>query len=72
MNMKPAKKPRKTRKLKRKNKTPNRPAKKKLFLMSIWVYTNTNRGSAVVRFFGELDKSLPVKEEEGKCLPVSY
>lgn len=28
------------------------------------VYANTNRGSAVVRFFGELDKSLLVNEEE--------
>jgi predicted transcriptional regulator len=36
------------------------------------VYANTNRGSAVVRFFGELDKAFPVKEEEGKFLPVSY
>ena len=36
------------------------------------VYANTNRGSAVVRFFGELDKALLVKEEEGKLLPVSY
>jgi predicted transcriptional regulator len=27
------------------------------------VYANTNRGSAVVRFFGELDKSLLVNEE---------
>ena len=37
------------------------------------VYANTTRGSAVVRFFGELDKSLPVKEEEeAKFLPVSY
>lgn len=34
-------------------------------------YTNTNRGSAVVRFFGELDKSLPDKEES-KFLSVPY
>ncbi len=32
-------------------------------------YGNTNRGSAVIRFFGE-DKKLPVKEES-KFLPVS-
>ena len=36
------------------------------------VYANTNRGSAEVRFFGELDKVLPVKEEESKFLSVSY
>jgi len=24
---------------------------------------NTNRGTAIVRFFGQLDKTLPVKEE---------
>ena len=35
------------------------------------VYANTNRGTVVIRFFGELDKTLPVKEE-GKFLPVSY
>jgi predicted transcriptional regulator len=34
-------------------------------------YANTNRGSAVVRFFGELDKSLPAKEES-KFLSVPY
>jgi predicted transcriptional regulator len=34
-------------------------------------YSNTNRGSAVVRFFGELDKSLPAKEES-KFLSVPY
>jgi len=35
------------------------------------VYANTNRGTAVIRFFGELEKTLPVKEES-KFLPVSY
>jgi predicted transcriptional regulator len=35
------------------------------------VYSNTNRGSAVVRFFEEVDKSLPAKEEN-KFLSVPY
>lgn len=35
------------------------------------VYANTNRGTAVIRFFGELGKAFPVKEEN-KFLPVSY
>ncbi len=28
------------------------------------VYSNTDRGTAVIRFFGQLDKSLPAKQEE--------
>jgi predicted transcriptional regulator len=35
-------------------------------------YTNTSRGAAVVRFFGELDKTLPVDQEEDKFLPASF
>lgn len=35
------------------------------------VYANTNRGTAVIKFFGELDKALPV-EEDGKFLSVPY
>ncbi len=35
------------------------------------VYANTNRGTAVLRFFVVLDTSLIVKEE-GKFLPVPY
>jgi predicted transcriptional regulator len=28
------------------------------------VYANTDRGTSVIRFFGQLDKSLPAKQEE--------
>jgi predicted transcriptional regulator len=35
------------------------------------VYSNTNRGTAVLRFFGGSDKTISVKEE-GKFLPVPY
>jgi predicted transcriptional regulator len=35
------------------------------------VYANTDRGKAVVRFFGESDKTLSVTEE-GNFLPVPY
>ncbi len=28
------------------------------------VYSNTDRGTSVIRFFGQLDKSFPVKLEE--------
>ena len=28
------------------------------------VYANTDRGTSVIRFFGQLDKSLPVKQDE--------
>ena len=34
------------------------------------VYANTDRGTNVIKFFGELDKPLPLKEEDGKFLPV--
>jgi predicted transcriptional regulator len=34
------------------------------------VYANTNRGTTVIRFFNELNKTLPVKVED-KFLPVS-
>ena len=27
-------------------------------------YANTDRGKSVIRFFGQLDKSLPAKQEE--------
>jgi len=30
------------------------------------VYANTDRGTSVIRFFGQLDKSFPVKLEEGE------
>jgi predicted transcriptional regulator len=30
------------------------------------VYANTDRGTSVIRFFGKLDKSFPVKIEEGE------
>jgi predicted transcriptional regulator len=33
------------------------------------VYANTQRGTAVVRFFGELDSTLALKDEE-KYMPV--
>lgn len=37
------------------------------------IYINTPRGSAVVKFFTELDRTLSVKDNcEGKILPVSY
>ena len=35
------------------------------------VYANTDRGTAVIKFFGGLDKTLPVKEDD-KFLPVPY
>jgi predicted transcriptional regulator len=30
------------------------------------VYANTDRGTSVIRFFGQLDKSFPAKIEEGE------
>jgi predicted transcriptional regulator len=36
------------------------------------VYANTARGTSVVKFFKDLAKALPVKEEEGEILPVRY
>ena len=35
------------------------------------VYTNTARGTAVIKFFKELDKALPA-EEDREMLPLSY
>ena len=35
------------------------------------VYANTARGTAVIKFFNELDRTLSV-EEEGKISPVPY
>ena len=32
-------------------------------------YANTNRGSAVIRFFGQLDKTLPTKEKGANSYP---
>ncbi len=31
------------------------------------VYANTDRGTSVIRFFGQLDKSLPAKQETDSC-----
>ena len=39
---------------------------------NIVVYSNTNRGAAVIKFFVGVDKALPVKEEDDKFLPVPY
>jgi predicted transcriptional regulator len=36
------------------------------------VYSNTNRGTAVIKFFGEANKTLHVSEEDDKFLPVTY
>ncbi len=36
------------------------------------VYANTARGTAVIKFFTELDRTLSVKEEDDKILPVPY
>jgi predicted transcriptional regulator len=36
------------------------------------VYANTARGTAVIKFFRELNKALPVIEEDGKPFPVPY
>lgn len=36
------------------------------------VYVNTARGSAVIKFFNDLAKALPVKDEDGEILRVSY
>jgi predicted transcriptional regulator len=36
------------------------------------VYANTARGTSVVKFFKDLAKALPVKEEDGAILPVTY
>ena len=34
------------------------------------VYANTAHGTDVLKFFRELDKMLPLLEEEGKTLPL--
>ena len=36
------------------------------------VYANTTRGTTVIKYFRELNKALPVIEEDGKILPVPY
>ncbi len=36
------------------------------------VYANTQRGIMVLKYFRELNKALPILEEDGKLLPVSY
>ena len=36
------------------------------------VYLNTARGSAVIKFFNDLAKTLPVKDENGQILPVNF
>ena len=36
------------------------------------VYANTARGTAVIKFFRELNKALPLIEEDGKTFPVPY
>ncbi len=36
------------------------------------VYANTARGKAVIKFFTNLDKALPVKEEDNGIPPVRY
>jgi len=38
---------------------------------SIVVYSATNRGNAIIKFFGGTDETLSLKEE-GKFLPVPY
>ena len=35
------------------------------------VYANTQRGTQVIKFFKELDKALPIKENE-KIFPIPY
>ena len=36
------------------------------------VYANTQRGITVLKYFRELNKALPLIEEDGKALPLSY
>ena len=36
------------------------------------VYANTTRGTTVIKYFRELNKALPVIEEDDKILPVPY
>ncbi len=35
------------------------------------IYSNTNRGAAVVKFFGGTNKTLPVTQEDNKFLPMT-
>jgi predicted transcriptional regulator len=36
------------------------------------VYANTQRGLTVLKYFREVNKALPLIEEDGKALPLSY
>jgi predicted transcriptional regulator len=36
------------------------------------VYANTPRGTTVLKYFRELNKALPIKEDDDKILPVLY
>jgi predicted transcriptional regulator len=36
------------------------------------VYSNTSRGTSVLKFFKELDKSLTVMDEDSKISPMLY
>ncbi len=36
------------------------------------VYANTQRGITVLKYFRELNKALPIIEENAKELPISY
>ena len=36
------------------------------------VYSNTNRGTAVIKFFGGTDKTLSETEENDKFLPMTF
>ena len=36
------------------------------------VYANTPRGVTVLKYFRELNKALPIMEEESKTLPIPY
>ena len=35
-------------------------------------YSNTNRGTAVIKFFGGTDKTLSITKENDKFLPITY
>ena len=36
------------------------------------VYANTPRGITVLKYFRELNKALPIIEEDSKALPLAY
>jgi predicted transcriptional regulator len=36
------------------------------------VYVNTARGTNILKFFTELNKALPIKEDDDKILPALY